>query len=176
MGIEAKVIEKKLAGLSPIEGRANIVCDKPKVVIDFAHTPDGLKNILSSMKAETNGKLIAVFGCGGNRDVTKRPIMGKIATDIADVCIITSDNPRYEEPEKIIEQIVSTCKDRENYICITDRTNAIEFAVKLATEDDCVVICGKGGEDYMEIKGEKVPYSDKDVCKSALEKVKWLKF
>ena len=97
--------------------------------------------------------------------------MAKIGTDNADVCVFTSDNPRYEEPESIIGEMIAGVGDDDNYISIPDRACAIEFALRLATADDCVVICGKGGEDYMDIKGKKYPYSDKSVCLAVMEKL-----
>lgn len=169
VGISPKDIQSRLKMLSPIEGRADCVWSSPKVVIDYAHTPDGLKNILGSLKETTNGKLIAVFGCGGNRDKLKRPIMANIGTDIADVCVFTSDNPRFENPDDIIKDMLRGVEGKQNYITIPDRTCAIQFAIRLANDDDCVVVCGKGGEAYMEIKGEKYPYSDKRVCLTVLE-------
>lgn len=171
VGISPRDIQSRLRMLTPVEGRADCVCSSPRVVIDFAHTPDGLRNVLESLKETTKGKLIAVFGCGGNRDRLKRPIMAKIGTDNADVCIFTSDNPRYEEPESIIGEMIAGVGDDDNYISIPDRACAIEFALRLATADDCVVICGKGGEDYMDIKGKKYPYSDKSVCLAVMEKL-----
>lgn len=172
IGFGAKQIEDGLKKIEPIEGRVNEICSKPKIIVDFAHTPDGLENVLGCLKKEIKGKLIAVFGCGGNRDKQKRPIMGRIGTEIADICIFTSDNPREEDPDEIIDEIVAGVDGKDNFICITDRSSAIEFAVCLAKEEDCVAICGKGGEKYMDIKGEKIPYDDKMVCKSILERIK----
>lgn len=171
VGISPRDIQSRLRMLTPIEGRADCISSSPKVVIDFAHTPDGLKNVLESLKETTKGKLIAVFGCGGNRDRLKRPIMAKIGTENADVCVFTSDNPRFEDPESIINEMVAGLNDDDNYVSITDRACAIEFALRLATADDCVVICGKGGENYMDIKGKKYPYSDKSVCLAVMEKL-----
>lgn len=173
VGISPRDVQTRLRMMATIEGRAECVSVKPKVVVDFAHTPDGLANILSSLKETTNGKIIAVFGCGGNRDRGKRPIMAKIGTELADLCVFTNDNPRYENPTEIIRDMVSGLDEQSmddgKYVVIEDRTEAINFAVRLATDDDCVVVCGKGGEDYMDIEGKKYPYSDKSVCLTALE-------
>ena len=170
IGVGCYEIEKQIKNVTPIEGRANLIWSEPKVVIDFAHTPDGIKNILQSVKEQTKGRLIAVFGCGGNRDKEKRPIMAQIATDIASICVFTSDNPRYEDPNRILDDMTGSLLNK-NYVRIVDRTNAIEFALKHAGKNDSVVICGKGGENYIDRMGKKYPYSDKNVCLSVLEKL-----
>jgi UDP-N-acetylmuramoyl-L-alanyl-D-glutamate--2,6-diaminopimelate ligase len=171
-GISPEKIENAARGLAPVEGRMNVICYEPKVIVDFAHTPDGVLQALTAVRETVNGRIIAVFGCGGNRDKLKRPIMAGIGVKYADVCVFTSDNPRDENPEDIIGDMIKGVGDSGNYIVIQDRINAIEFAVKLAGKDDCVLVCGKGGENYTEIKGARVPYSDKAVCAAALEKKK----
>lgn len=141
------------------------------VIVDYAHTPDGLENVLSTVKNVTKGRLIAVFGCGGNRDTVKRPQMGKIAEDIADIVIVTSDNPRKEEPSAIIKDILEGMKDKDNHITIENRYDAIKKALELAKKDDYVVIAGKGHEDYQILKDETIHFDDKEVVEEILSKM-----
>lgn len=151
-------------------------------IIDYAHTPDALERLIltareisSELESTKNNKnfggrsggVITVFGCGGNRDMGKRPIMGKIATGLSDHVIITSDNPRYEEPDAIISDIISEVI-RDNYEIIPDRGDAIKRAIMMAGKGDIVLIAGKGHEDYQEIKGKREKFSDRDVCVNAL--------
>ena len=171
-GLKNEIILNAINELEPIEGRLNIVNKKPLVVVDFAHSPDGLKNVLETLKDVVDGKIISVFGCGGNRDKGKRPIMGMIGTTLSDVCIFTSDNPRFEDPGEIISDIVSGVGDAENFRIVEDRREAINLAIKIASPEDCVIICGKGGENYIDVKGKKIPFNDKDICKKILETVK----
>lgn len=137
------------------------------VIVDYAHTPDGLENILTSINTFKKGKLISVFGCGGNRDAVKRPIMGQIAGALSDYMVITSDNPRFEEPEEIIDQIEKGLKNPCKYVRIADRFLAIKHALSIAEKGDVIAICGKGDEDYQEIKGIKHHFSDRE----AVEKI-----
>lgn len=156
--------------LSPVQGRMEtiIVDNQPLVVVDFSHTPDSLKSALSTLKeVEHSGKLYCVFGCGGNRDKTKRPIMGEIATTIADYSYITSDNPRYEEPLAIINEITSAIK-LQNFTVIENRYLAIKKAIVTAKADDIILIAGKGHENYQEISGVKEPFSDVEVATEIL--------
>ena len=137
------------------------------VIVDYAHTPDGLENILTSINSFKKGKLISVFGCGGNRDAVKRPIMGEIAGRLSDYMVITSDNPRFEEPEEIIDQIEKGLENPCEYVRIADRFSAIKHALSVAEKGDVIAICGKGDEDYQEIKGVKHHFSDRE----AVEKI-----
>ena len=139
------------------------------VIVDYAHTPDGLENILTAAKRITEHKLISVFGCGGDRDNGKRPTMGNISTRIADYSVITSDNPRTENPDAIIEQIVSNLPHDAKYVCISERREAIHHAITTAKSGDVVVIAGKGHEDYQEIHGERFPFDDRVVASDILE-------
>lgn len=132
------------------------------VLVDYAHTPDGMKNILKTVKSFAPKRIITVFGCGGNRDKQKRPIMGQIANSLSDVVIVTTDNPRDENPELIIEDITKGLNSNK-IEKITDRKSAIEHALDIATKQDVVVILGKGAEQYQEIKGIKFSYNDFDV-------------
>lgn len=137
------------------------------VIVDYAHTPDGLENILTSINTFKKGKLISVFGCGGNRDAVKRPIMGAIAGRLSDYMVLTSDNPRFEEPEDIIDQIEKGLENPCRYVRIADRFLAIKHALSVAQKGDVIAICGKGDEDYQEIKGVKHHFSDRE----AVEKI-----
>ena len=144
--------------------------DCPTVVVDYAHTPDALEKVLQALHevaAAGSGKLVCVFGCGGDRDRGKRPMMGAIAARLADSCIVTSDNPRNEEPHDIIAAIVSGM-GKWNYQIIEDRAQAIEQAIGLARAADTVLVAGKGHEPYQEIKGVKYPFSDIEVAQRAL--------
>ena len=143
---------------------------KPAVVVDYAHTPDALEKVLQALRevaSECGGKLVCVFGCGGDRDRGKRPMMGSVAARLADTCVITSDNPRNEEPGQIIAAIV-TGMGRWNYQIIEDREQAIVRAIETAGIGDTVLVAGKGHETSQEIHGVKYPFSDVEVVQRAL--------
>lgn len=149
--------------MKAVDGRCERVYhDKMEctVVVDYAHTPDALENILKTMREVTNGKIITVFGCGGDRDKTKRPIMGSVAAKYSDITIVTSDNPRTEEPMAIIDDIIFGITD--SHTVIEDRKEAIEYACRIADKDDIVIIAGKGHEDYQIIGTVKHHFSDKE--------------
>ena len=169
-GVPLAYIRENMLSISPPEGRFNVLAgDGFKVIIDYAHTPDGLEKVLTAARGITENSLICVFGCGGNRDREKRPIMGETVQRLADLCIITSDNPRYEEPEKIIEEIlVGADRAGKSHIAIPDRKKALLFALRIAHAGDTVVVAGKGAETYMEIKGERIPFNDKKICEEYL--------
>jgi len=139
----------------------------PAVVVDYAHTPDALEKVLQALREVTGGKLVCVFGCGGDRDRGKRPMMGTVAAKLADICIVTSDNPRNEEPHEIIVAIAAGMGGRE-YRMIEDRAAAIALAIHEAGVADTVLLAGKGHEDYQEIRGVKYPFSDVEVAQRAL--------
>ncbi len=141
------------------------------VVIDYAHTPDALKKILESARELTKGNLILTFGCGGDRDKTKRPVMGQVAYDIADKIIVTSDNPRTEDPLSIIDDILKCANKPDDAIVEPDRKKAIEMALSFAKQDDCVVVAGKGHETYQQIGDVKYPFDDRAVVLESLKKV-----
>ncbi|MBQ7579464.1 MAG: UDP-N-acetylmuramoyl-L-alanyl-D-glutamate--2,6-diaminopimelate ligase [Clostridia bacterium] len=165
LGIKEDNIKDSLKTIAPVAGRFNKI-DKNgvMVVIDYAHTPDGIFNVIvAGRKLAKENKLYVVFGCGGLRDDKKRPIMGEIACENADYVYITSDNPRQENPSKIISDIISGAKNKNNFVAIEDRKTAIETAISNANKGDVVMILGKGCEDYMEINGQKIPYSDYSV-------------
>ncbi|SFC95881.1 UDP-N-acetylmuramoyl-L-alanyl-D-glutamate--2,6-diaminopimelate ligase [Clostridium uliginosum] len=141
------------------------------IIIDYAHTPDGLDNILKTARGFTEGRLIAVFGCGGDRDKVKRPQMGKIGTEIADISIITSDNPRTEKPMDIIKDVESGI-EKDNYIIIENRKEAIKKAIDIAKENDVIVIAGKGHETYQILKDKTIHFDEREVIKEILDIVK----
>ena len=147
-----------------VPGRFNILNTNSdfNVVVDYAHTPDGIKNVLNATKKLSHNKIITVFGCGGNRDKTKRSEMGDVAVSLSDYVIVTTDNPRDENPEMIIDDIVKNITSK-NVVRITDRKSAIEYALTIANKNDVVAILGKGAESYQEIKGVKVHFSDYEV-------------
>lgn len=159
-----------ISNLKPVVGRmdATILPGKPLIVVDYSHTPDALEKGLETLaEIKNNGCLICVFGCGGNRDSSKRPQMGKIATEIADKVIITTDNPRFEAPEQIIADIIAGI-DRTNYTVIAKRKEAIKKAIQTAKPEDIILIAGKGHEDYQEVKGIKYHFSDLEIVKELL--------
>ncbi len=147
-----------------VPGRFNVLKTDAdfSVIVDYAHTPDGMKNILSSIKKLPHSRTITVFGCGGNRDKTKRSEMGEVAVALSDYVIVTSDNPRDENPEMIVDEIVKNITSK-NVVKITDRKSAIEYALTIAKPNDIVAILGKGAENYQEIKGIKIHFSDYEV-------------
>ena len=159
-----------------VKGRVEVVPTPGKdytILIDYAHTPDGLENVLSSGKGFCKGRLIAVFGCGGDRDPIKRPIMGRIGTDIADYAIITSDNPRTENPGKIIEDIVKGIdSQKNNYEIIENRPAAIRHAMDIAQKNDIIILAGKGHETYQEICGVKHHLDEREVVAAYLEEMR----
>lgn len=162
LGFNIKEILSSIKSIEfAIPGRFNVLSiDAPyNVIIDYAHTPDGIKNVLSTINRLPVGKIITVFGCGGNRDKTKRSEMGKVAASLSSQVIVTSDNPRDENPEAIIDDIVRG-NENKNIIRIVERRSAIEYALSIAKTSDVVVILGKGAENYQEIKGVKMQYSD----------------
>ena len=166
LGISLDDAAKALANVQGVKGRVEVVPTPGKdytVLIDYAHTPDGLSNVLSSVKGFCKGRLIAVFGCGGDRDRTKRPIMGRLGVEIADLAVITSDNPRTEEPCAIIEDVAAGVGDAENYVVIENRREAIHYAMDIAEKDDIIVLAGKGHETYQEIMGVKHHFDEREV-------------
>jgi len=151
---------------SPPPGRMEFVTYKPfPVVVDYAHTPDAMEKVLSTLRPLVSGRLIVVFGCGGDRDRGKRPEMGGVAEKWGDLLVLTSDNPRSEPPLKIIEEILSGIKERKKVLVEEDRKKAIGVTLKNATENDLVAILGKGHESYQEIGTKRYPFSDREVVK-----------
>ncbi len=173
-GIDAETVKEALLEVR-VPGRSEMVDNKKElpIMIDYAHSPESLERILRAVKSYTKGKLICVFGCGGDRDKTKRPIMGEISGTIADYTFITSDNPRTEEPEEITKEIEEGMKrTKGKYTVIVNRTDAIREAIKMATKRDIVVIAGKGHETYQDIKGTKYPYDERVIIKEIMDELK----
>ncbi|HEY0231362.1 MAG TPA: UDP-N-acetylmuramoyl-L-alanyl-D-glutamate--2,6-diaminopimelate ligase [Dokdonella sp.] len=167
----AKIVEA-LGALTPVAGRMSRLGGagvQPLIVVDYAHTPDALEQALTSLRAHSAGRLICVFGCGGERDAGKRPQMGAIAEALADRVIITDDNPRGEDGDVIVEQIVAGLKRPERATIERDRAIAIAQAIEFAQPGDIVLIAGKGHEPYQEIAGAKRPFDDMTIAQHALE-------
>ncbi len=156
-----------------IRGRFEVVGEKPYVIVDYAHTPDGLENILEASRQvlPDGSKLIAVFGCGGDRDATKRPKMGHIAERLADILVVTSDNPRSEDPQQIITDVISGIQrfDAQRMHVNADRKVAIELAIDLAQPNDIIVVAGKGHEDYQILADKTIHFDDREVVQNYLK-------
>lgn len=165
-GIPLKTVKKGLEDMLCVPGRCEIVTQNYnlgyEVIVDYAHTPDGLENILKTAREFTKGKLISVFGCGGDRDNTKRPIMGKIGTELSDLAVITSDNPRTEDPMLIIDEITKGI-EKDNYIVVENRREAIKKAMQMAEKDDVIVVAGKGHEDYQVLKDKTIHFDEREI-------------
>ena len=156
-------ISNIIKGLNPPNGRMDIIkYNDNNIIVDYAHTPDAVLKIIKEVSKIKHNKIITIIGCGGNRDKTKRTIMGKISTDNSDFVIFTSDNPRFENPKKILQDI--TCKlDKKNYKIISKRKKAIKNGIQMLSKNDILLVLGKGHEDYQIIKDKKYPFSDKEV-------------
>lgn len=152
--------------LSEVPGRMEIVNKNPYIIVDYSHTPDALKNAIATLNLLKKNKLCVVFGCGGERDKEKRPLMGKIAKDLADLVIVTSDNPRSENPEQIIQEITQELKDATHLFKITNREEAIKKAIDMADHNDIILIAGKGHESYQQIGSKILNFSDKIVVQN----------
>ncbi|SEF77692.1 UDP-N-acetylmuramoylalanyl-D-glutamate--2,6-diaminopimelate ligase [Caloramator fervidus] len=174
LGIDLKTIKLGLESLKSVPGRSEKINSKKgfTVIIDYAHTPDGIENILKATREYTKGKLVILFGAGGDRDKTKRPLMGKAAGSLADFCIVTSDNPRSEDPEKIIQDILPGVESTGcPYKVIVDRKEAIKYALMNANEGDVIVIAGKGHETYQIIKDKVIPFDEKEIVNEFLKEI-----
>lgn len=171
-GVDVSVIKEGLLNVQ-VPGRAEVVPTPGKpytVMIDYAHSPDSLENILTTVKGFVKGRLISVFGCGGDRDRSKRPAMGEISGRIADFTIITSDNPRTEEPARILKDIEEgIAKTQGEYIVIEDRTQAIRYAMEHAKADDIIVLSGKGHETYQIFKDKTIHYDEREIVENILK-------
>ena len=173
LGVPLGEISAALRNTAGVKGRVEVVPTPGKdytVLIDYAHTPDGLENVLRSVKGYCKGRLIAVFGCGGDRDPFKRPIMGKIGVTLADLVIFTSDNPRTEDPNEILRQIVAGAEGTKTpYTVIENRRAAIRHAMDIARKDDIIVLAGKGHETYQEIGKEKFHLDEREEVQAYLQ-------
>ena len=174
LGFDKEEVLTHLSTLHPVSGRFETVLakDGTTAVVDFAHTPDALENIINTIdELRTDGqRLIVVCGCGGDRDKTKRPVMGGMASKMGDVAIFTSDNPRTEDPEQILREMEEGVEAGNKYLKITDRHEAIKTAVMLAEPRDIILLAGKGHEDYQIVGTEKLPFNDKAIVKEWFEK------
>ncbi len=172
LGLDLESIVEALPQFPGVPGRMERVQIKPEqdisVIVDYAHTPDSLENLLKASRPFIQGKMICVFGCGGDRDRTKRPKMGKIAAELADVAVVTSDNPRTEDPERILQDILEGIAPSVEPIVIGDRARAIHTAILQAQPGDGVLIAGKGHEDYQILGTEKIHFDDREQAREAL--------
>lgn len=171
MGLDEQSFLSAINGMKNVEGRMQKIAKSSgaDVFVDYAHTPDGLEKVLTYLKSVAKNRLIVLFGCGGNREKLKRPIMGRVAGSIADFVVVTSDNPRYEDADMIISDVEKGVREvTKNYITIKDRFSAIDYALKMLGEGDCLLIAGKGAENYQEVMGVKREFSDQAVVKRIL--------
>lgn len=176
LGIERDIILDKIKELKGAPGRYELVnCGQDfTVIVDYSHTGDALENILKSINELKKGKIITVFGCGGDRDPSKRSVMGEIAERLSDIAIVTSDNPRTEDPHKIVEQVLEGMKGK-NHIVEEDRDIAISKAVKLAEAKDIILIAGKGHETYQILGRKKIHFDDREIARREIVKKKKMK-
>ncbi|MBQ8503882.1 MAG: UDP-N-acetylmuramoyl-L-alanyl-D-glutamate--2,6-diaminopimelate ligase [Clostridia bacterium] len=172
LGVSLDSAAAALRNFYGVKGRMEILpLNKDfRVIIDYAHTPDGLRQVLLAVNGFKKGRVITVFGCGGDRDREKRSIMGKTVCELSDVAVVTSDNPRTEEPQSIIDDILSgTRKSRTPVYIQKNRTKAIEYALKIAQKNDIILLCGKGHETYQIIGHEKIPYDEREIVSDILK-------
>jgi len=169
-GIDKAVIKSALEKFSLVPGRLEKIENKKNIslLVDYAHTEDALRNVISTLREITKNKIIVVFGCGGERDKAKRPKMGGVVTELADYAVITNDNPRSEDPQQIINDIIFGIK-KNNYCVIPDRREAIKKAITLAKPQDIVLIAGKGHENCQILKNERIPFDDREVAFECLK-------
>jgi UDP-N-acetylmuramoyl-L-alanyl-D-glutamate--2,6-diaminopimelate ligase len=181
LDLPADAIERGIASLERVPGRFQMVSgdkDDVQVVVDYAHTDDALKNLLETARSLAGGRLITVFGCGGDRDRSKRPLMGAVAARLSDLVVLTSDNPRSEDPDRIIDEIMRGLAPTPEpgapkragtpFLTNPDRRGAIEQAIRAATPGDLVIIAGKGHEKYQVIGDRTLPFDDVEVARAAL--------
>ena len=169
IGINLEDIQKGLVLAKSVKGRIEVVHTSTPytMIIDYAHTPDGMENIISAVRAFAKARIITVFGCGGNRDATKRPQMGAIAESLSDIAVVTSDNPRCENPADIIKDILAGMK-KDNHVAIENRREAIKYAMQIAQEGDIIILAGKGHETYQEIQHIKHDFDERCVISEIL--------
>ncbi len=173
LGFSLKTVARGLVRFKGVTGRLQRVATYRggDIFIDFAHTPDGLEKSLRSLRTHCEGELICLFGCGGNRDKSKRAIMGEVSAKACDFSVLTSDNPRFEDPMDILSEIAKGHRRRSSrYVIIPDRRKAIAYALDRLKEGDILLVAGKGGEEYQEIMGIKYPYNDHSTVMQLLEK------
>lgn len=171
IGLNVEDIREGINNIKGVPGRIQSIPNTKgfNVIVDYAHTPDGLENIIKAVKEFTKGRVITVFGCGGDRDKTKRPIMGKIVAELSDLPVITSDNPRSEDPETILKEVEAGVKAvTDKYEMLVDRKEAIRKAIGIAQEGDSVIIAGKGHENYQILKDKTIHFDDGEVAAEIL--------
>jgi UDP-N-acetylmuramoyl-L-alanyl-D-glutamate--2,6-diaminopimelate ligase len=183
LGLEASAVTQGIRQLKAVPGRLEKVANALgiTVLVDYAHTPDALEKVLGALRPLTRGRLIIVFGCGGDRDRGKRPLMGEIAARLCDVVVVTSDNPRTEEPSAILNEVIGgiertnlkklpevQLKNRSGYYAEVDRREAIRVALRAARPGDSVLIAGKGHEDYQILGTTKIHFDDREVVREEL--------
>ncbi len=173
LGLDLREIVEKLPHFIGVPGRMERVQIDEKqdisVIVDYAHTPDSLENLLKATRPFIKGKMICVFGCGGDRDRTKRPLMGQASAQLADISVVTSDNPRTEDPQRILEDVLTGITETVEPLVISDRAKAIETAILQANPGDGVLIAGKGHEDYQILGTEKIHFDDREEARKALD-------
>ncbi len=175
LGISLEAAAEALKDVHGVKGRVELVPTPGrdyKLLIDFAHTPDGLESLLRSVRDFCKGRLICVFGANGDRDALKRPLMGKIGVSLSDIAIVTTGDPRSEEPMDIIRQVLQDVEAADNYKVVENRREAIRYAMDIAKKDDIIVLAGKGHGTYQEVKGEKLPFDERLIVKAFLEEVR----
>ena len=167
-GERLDAVLEAVASLRPVPGRMQSIPNalNMQVIVDYAHTPDALEHVLQALRPHVAGALVTVFGCGGDRDRGKRQLMGRVACQLSDRVVVTSDNPRSEDPQAIMRDIESGCSG--DYILVPDRADAIHQALADAAAGDCVVIAGKGHEDYQLVEGQRLYFSDEQQAREAL--------
>lgn len=175
LGFDGRKTAQLLAGFGGVRGRAEVIETGRDftVICDYAHTPDAIENILSAIRSSAKGRVVCLFGCGGNRDAKKRPLMAKAAAEYADFVIVTSDNPRNEDPDAIISDVLKGIEGSTTpYVTIADRKEAIFWSVKNAQKDDVIVLCGKGHEDYQILAGNvKIHFDEREIVAQALSQL-----
>lgn len=179
LGLSDKAIKRGVSSFEPVKGRLEEIDEDQdfKVFIDFAHTPNALESVLKFLKEKKEGKLIAVFGCAGERDKAKRPVMGEISARLTDITVLTTEDPRTEDVNEIIKQIARGCKkaggvEGKTFFKVPDRAEAIKFAFKKAQKGDIIILCGKGHEKSMCFGKTEYPWSDQETARKALRKIK----
>jgi UDP-N-acetylmuramoyl-L-alanyl-D-glutamate--2,6-diaminopimelate ligase len=178
LDVPASAIEQGLGGIAGVPGRFEVVSDSSDavtVVVDYAHTDDALRNLLETARPLAQRRVITVFGCGGDRDRTKRPLMGAVAARLSDIVVITSDNPRTEDPVRIIDEIkrgvpAATDRDAAKVVPIVDRKEAIDFAIRSAQPGDLVLLAGKGHEKTQVIGNMELPFDEAALAREALDR------
>jgi UDP-N-acetylmuramoyl-L-alanyl-D-glutamate--2,6-diaminopimelate ligase len=170
LGLNLDTMIRTLSKIPAVSGRLERVQNRKKlhVFIDYAHTDDALKNVLKTLREICKGRLVVVFGCGGDRDRKKRRLMGRVAAELADHIVVTSDNPRKEEPEEIIAEILEGMPSLENVDVVVDRREAIRAGLSKLKRKDILLVAGKGHETYQELRDTIIPFNDRDVVREIL--------